>query len=251
MPTPEVPLDGGNATPGGVVRLGDTVRKPWSASTPAVQDLLRRLRGSGLPVPRPLGRDDAGRQVLGYLPGTPLLGLDPDAVDLARLGALARSLHDAAPTPSQVEGPWEVLIPAPGSRDVIGHQDFAPWNVLLSPTGDLSVIDWDGAGPTTRPWDLAYTLQSFARLQPGTPPADAAERLRAIIDGYDADDDLRRDLPAVMATRTAAMATHLSRAASIGWQPWARMHADGHGRHWEDATAYVVEHEALWRRALT
>lgn len=65
----EEPLTGGNVADT-VVRSGDTVRKPWTPSTPAVHAFLRHLADRGFTAaPRPLGRDDAGRQVLSYAPG--------------------------------------------------------------------------------------------------------------------------------------------------------------------------------------
>ena len=60
---------GGNVA-AAVVRSGDTVRKPWTAATPAVHAFLRHLRDKRVPgVPEVLGRDERGRQVLAYVPG--------------------------------------------------------------------------------------------------------------------------------------------------------------------------------------
>lgn len=245
----EEPLHGGNSA-NGVVRVGGTVRKPWLPSSEGVQGLLGLLRDRGVPVPEPLGRDDTGRQVLGLVPGVlaldePLEGAD----DLARVGALVRRLHEAAPAPGEVDGVWDVLLPAPGVPDLVCHHDLAPWNLVLGER-EWTVIDWDGAGPGTRIWDLAYAAQTFARLEHGEPVDVAAARLRAVVGGYDADPDLRRALPEVLVSRTEAMAAHLRQAAATGWQPWARMHADGHGAHWDAAAAYVREHREEWRRAL-
>jgi hypothetical protein len=63
-------LPGGTLT-GGVVRVGDTVRRPAGPWTPAVQALLRHLHDAGFPGgPRPLGLDERGREVLTFVPGT-------------------------------------------------------------------------------------------------------------------------------------------------------------------------------------
>jgi hypothetical protein len=60
MPGTEIPLDGGNMS-GGVVRVGDTVRRPAGPWTPAVHALLDHLHGVGFHgAPRPLGLDDRG-----------------------------------------------------------------------------------------------------------------------------------------------------------------------------------------------
>ena len=111
-------------------------------------------------------------------------------------------------------------------------------------------IDWDGAGPSTRLWDLAYAAQSFGMLFDGQPVDEAAWRLRAVVDGYKADDAIRKALPAAMAQRTAAMFNLLKSSNETGFQPWADMYVEGHGEHWRAAAEYVVRNQATWERAL-
>ena len=72
MKQPFVPerLKGGN-TAESVVRLGSTVRKPATPSTPAVQSFVAHLRALGFQAaPKPLGIDDQNRQVWEYVPGS-------------------------------------------------------------------------------------------------------------------------------------------------------------------------------------
>ena len=64
----EESLPGGNTD--GAVRIGGVVRKRASPWTPTVHALLRHLELSGVDaVPRALGFDEQGRQMLTYLPG--------------------------------------------------------------------------------------------------------------------------------------------------------------------------------------
>jgi hypothetical protein len=70
MTDAEIPLKGGNMNTG-VVRIGDTVRRPAGPWTPAVHALLDHLHGVGFPgAPRPLGLDEHGREILTFVPGT-------------------------------------------------------------------------------------------------------------------------------------------------------------------------------------
>ena len=48
--TEEIPLEGGVAHPGEVVRVGDTVRRPAGEHTPSVHALLSYLRSVGFDV---------------------------------------------------------------------------------------------------------------------------------------------------------------------------------------------------------
>ena len=66
----EVPLEGGVANRGLVVRVGDTVRRPQRASGAATHALLRHLEDCGFDgAPRFLGIDGKGREVLSYIEG--------------------------------------------------------------------------------------------------------------------------------------------------------------------------------------
>lgn len=241
-------LTGGNASEI-VVRIGNTVRKPWLENSAAVQSYLSALRSSGVDVPQPLGRDEHGRSTVEYIEGE--LAMDHLPLgrdDLLRVGRMIRQIHDASETVViRNPGNWKMLLPAE-NPNLMCHNDLAPWNLIM---GDRWVfIDWDGAGPSTRLWDLAYAAQSFGLLFDGQPVNDAALRLRAVVDGYGADAALRKALPAAMAKRTAAMFDLLKSSHETGVQPWADMYVNGHGEHWRTAAHYVARNQATWEQAL-
>lgn len=244
----EQPLTG-NVT-AGVVRVGDTVRRPAGPWTDAVDALLAHLHAVGFRgAPRPLGRDERGRQVLEYVPGE--LG-DPAGTyrraELASIGAFLADLHRAAagfvPPPGAV---WQRVIP-PDGEELICHHDVAPWNLVRSARGWV-LIDWDGAGPGTRGWELAYAAQSMAGLRPDRPLDESAARLRAFVDGYGLPAADRPALAALLGPRARAMSDLLRRGARDGVQPWARIHATD-GPYWR-ATADLLDAQVdRWRAAL-
>jgi Ser/Thr protein kinase RdoA (MazF antagonist) len=243
-------LAGGNVAEA-VVRVGDTVRKPWTNATPAVHAFLRHLSGKGVPgVPAVHGRDEQGRQVLAYVPGQQ--GLTAPAMtllELRRLGSMVRALHDAAEDfVPPADARWQVAI-APDGAELVCHQDLAPWNLIRNGQ-DWTFIDWDAAAPGTRLWDLAYVAQTFAPLVAGGDPGVDAPRLRAVVDGYGLDAAGRAALPERMVARTRAMYDLLADGSRTGAQPWARLWAEGHGVHWGGAADYVAAHLPRWRSAL-
>ena len=129
------------------------------------------------------------------------------------------------------------------------RSDLATWNLVID--GDrLVFIDWDGAAPSSRPWDVAYAAIAFGHLFPGADVRDSCDRLAAFAEGYDADQALREQLPALMVDRSVAMYELLRTSHEIGREPWASMYPDFHGDHWLNTTQFIQRHQADWSRVL-
>lgn len=248
----EEPLAGGNVA-ASVVRVGDTVRRPAGPWTPAVQALLGYLAEVGFRgAPRPYGLDEQGREVLEFVPGDVAWPdhfdalADPAAV--ARVGRLIREYHDAvAGFRPPADARWRQLWP-PHGDEIIAHHDLAPWNLVLGARPVF--IDWDGAGPGTRLWDLAYAVHGFVPLAPHVGADGAGVRLRTVVDGYGLDEDGRRELVALLPVPAQAMYDLLERGADTGEQPWARLWSEGHGAVWRADTDFIERHRARWLTAL-
>ena len=196
----EVPLGGGNTTHG-VVRVGNTVRRPATSSSVAVDALLRHLDEVGYRgAPRSFGFDEQGRHVVEYVEGDILVPfvIARPLTALRRVGRLLRDLHDAVQSFTPPHGAvWNVVIP-PDRADLVIHHDAAPWNLVLG-SDRWVLIDWDNAGPGSRLWDLAYAAHGFIPLAPQTPVADAAGLLVALVDGYGLDQQGMADLVDLLA----------------------------------------------------
>jgi len=141
-----VTLSGGRTTTN-VVRAGNTVRRPTKARAPFVHDLLRHLEARGFAgAPRFLGTDDAGREVLSFLPGSvpAELGHFSDA-PLMAAARLLRQLHDATADCPLVDG-----------YEVVCHGDASPCNCVFVDGVPSAFIDFDAAHPGSRLEDLGY-----------------------------------------------------------------------------------------------
>ena len=249
---PEQPLRGGNSS-ADVVRVGDTVRRsamPWSASIDA---LLLHLESVGYEAsPRALGYDEQGRQVLSYVEGF----VDPSPMDLGlarvrEVGTRIREFHDAVRTFVPPDGAiWNVLIP-PDATEIICHHDLAPLN-LVRTTTTLTFIDWDGAGPGSRLWDLAYAAHGFVPMGPDAQLGDetAGLRLAALVDGYGLDAVERLELVNMLEPRIRSMHDFLRRAHETGDAPWSTLWSDGHGEAWQSNARYAEQRREIWENAL-
>ena len=204
-------------------------------------------------APRALGYDDLGRQVLSYIPGdaSPDPG-DLGVSDIESVGRLIREFHDAASTFIAPEGSaWNVAI-VPDAQELICHHDLAPWN-LVKGAGRLAFIDWDGAGPGSRLWDLAYAAHGFAPLSPRYrfEEPEIANRLKVLANGYGLDGKARAALAEMLAPRINSMYQLLARGSETGTEPWTTLWSQGHGEAWLDDYEFAEERLERWRDALS
>jgi hypothetical protein len=89
------------------VRVGNTVRRPSKGNAAFVHDLLLFLEDRGFPfVPRFLGMDEQGCDILSYLEGEMWPGSGSGLSDglLEQAARAIRRSHDAAASPSKLQG---------------------------------------------------------------------------------------------------------------------------------------------------
>jgi phosphotransferase family enzyme len=228
------PLRGPGLKDRGVVRIGDTVRRPaghWRAS---VHELLRHLLSTGLEiVPEPLGIDESGREKLRYLPGRdqgwPFLPEILTTEGASQLGRLATRLREAMATyPCPADARWHSRDGAPAPGESMQHGDLGPWNLLWGPTSAVTgVIDWDLAEPGDPFYDtgfLAWFTVPFmddARAQArGFPaPPDRAARLAAFASGAGL------DAARVLQLGFTAQREFARRVVTRDLEPWPTLHS--------------------------
>ena len=194
----ETPLGGGRETPG-VVRVGDTVRRPSGPNAPFVHALLRHLEAVGFSgAPRILGVDDRGREILTYLPGAVILDGPPlSDAQLVDAAGLVRRLHEATA--------GTVLA---GGAEVVRHMDLGPHNTVFDQARPIALIDWGDAAPGARLDDLADAVWCYGSIGPdGGPIAEQARRIAVFCQAYGWD-DRRAVAEAILRDLRRALARH-------------------------------------------
>lgn len=157
----------------GVVRVGDTVRRPAGPATQNMRDVLVRLEGAGFDAaPRWLGIDDQGRDILSWIDGEtftnrsrmhPYIGDPPDRLvfsdeQVSAAMRLLRRYHNVF------------------GDDVICHGDFGPWNLVWRGGLPAAVIDFDNVYRGDPTDDVAYALRMFVSY--GFAAAEPTELVR-------------------------------------------------------------------------
>jgi hypothetical protein len=168
---------------GGAMRVGDTVRRATGPWTPAVHALLDHLATRLPHVPRVLGFDESGREVLSYLPGR-VVDVDTELLTPGQIVSIVdwtRMFH-AAVADFAHPGPWRYFpLPHP---TLIGHNDIAPYNACFDGDDLVGIFDWDMSGPTTPLFELAFIAWNCVPLWRDIGPEPAAERLALIAGAY-------------------------------------------------------------------
>jgi hypothetical protein len=260
----EIPLAGGDVTEG-VVRVGDTVRRPVGPHSPLVHALLRHLESVGFEgAPRYLGIDGAGREVLSYIDGEvagrPRPPWIADEARLASVGRLVRAYDDAAAsfTPPlnalPVAAPLEPagIPPAPAyPPELIGHVDITPENVVFRNGTAYALIDFDLAKPATRADEMFNAMLWWAPLfdprdvDPLLRHVDVPRRARILADAYGLSGTDRERVTEVAMLRTRRSWYLMKQHAETRGGGWQRM--------WDEGVGDVIKRREAWldRRAAT
>jgi hypothetical protein len=253
-------LEGGYTNAGKIVRVGDTVRRPWRPTSAATAALFEHLAAVGFDgAPRFLGRDEQGREVLTYVPGEAVLEPYPPwaLTDEALVGVaqLLRRFHDAVASFDASRHEWEHRVPGRFCDGTISHNDPNLDNVVFRDGRAVALIDFDLASPGSAAWDVACAARLWAplrdpvdlppALRDGTvaaSPRRSLERLRLFVDAY--------GLPAGQRARVvdALVAAHdwcyriVRRAVQNGHGPFQRMWREGGEPKAERTRAWLAAH---------
>jgi aminoglycoside phosphotransferase (APT) family kinase protein len=172
---PEVPLAGGMSTPG-VVRIGDTVRRPQKPDADYVHALLEHFEASGFDgAPRFIGIDDQGRATFTYIEGfvPPHNGFELPEEGVAAGARLLRSVHDLTAGTRFAAG-----------SEVACHPNLSQPNFVFRDLVPVAIIDWDGTEPGRRLDNLGQFLWAFVHPAVYGEGEPAAHMLRVATDAY-------------------------------------------------------------------
>ena len=250
-PAAVLPLCGGTANRGRVVRVGNTVRRPVAPCRPATHALLGHLAAAGFDgAPRVLAAGPV-TETLTYIAGEaavpPLTAamLTDDA--LVSVADLLRRYHRAAASFDPAGYSWPRPVPARYQAGLVSHNDVHPANVVFRDGRAVALIDFDLAGPGSAAWDFAAAARSFVPLLDEADVSDsragrALERFRAFLAASGLSHPGRREVAeAVIANHdwTYEIVTEAAAAGHAGFADHWRAVAPVAGR----ARRWCVRHQ--------
>ena len=244
----------GDGVTQGIVRIGDTVRRPLRPFSLSVQAYLAHLRDAGFTgAPLPFGVDEQGREMLSFVPGdVPRNPLPPETAGddvLVALALLIRALHEASagwvPPPGAVWGgtPANRGRPVTGRAELVSHCDYYPGNVVFRGGLPVALIDFDLAHPTTRLYDLANALWWWAPMRdprdraPAFAALDIPRRAAVFADAYGMTARQRQDLAPLLIDMAGRY--YRSARAAAGTDPVFR-------RLWEQGAKDELPRTRAW-----
>jgi len=211
----EVPLSGGRVT-GGVVRVGNTVRRPASAHSDFIRRLLDHLEAKRFEgAPSFLGTDEHGRDILTFVDGeVPSELAFHDDATLRRAASLIRRFHDLSAE----------LVATPAAKavgiEVVCHNDLSPCNFVFRAGAPVAMIDFDAAAPGSRLHDLGYAAWLWLDLgSPAVTPQHQRRRLATFTEAYGMQD--QNLVLAEVLRRQSILIVEGNRTGNVAMARWA------------------------------
>ena len=220
------------------VRVGDTVRRPATANTESMRQLLVHLERCGFGgAPRVVDSEPDGALVLTWIDGwvpTDLEGWKLDRRALESVGELLRAYHDCAqgftPEASFEEGPQEIAEGA-----IVCHGDIAPRNTVFREGQAVALIDWDGIFVSKPMWDLGHAVWQFgpvcdegdALVRDWPTPPNRSERIAALVGGYRLGESQARQLGDMVVEVIAGCHRSVAHKAAAGIPAFVRLRNEG------------------------
>ena len=261
----EYELAGGNMSI--VTTDGSIVFKESSPQSDTIKRLLNHLEDKGITfVPKAYGFDDKGRQMLSFMEGTTVddypfsSKLEDKITIVSKIANMTRVYHDGT-LDFQVKKAdnWFLRYNGVLEKEIIAHNDIAPYNVTFIGNSPSGIIDFDVACPAPRIWDIVYALYRFVPLSKEVydveignyreydKSKDANERktlINVFLDAYGM--DLKNKIEATLIQRLSALVNLFDEQSEKGNEAFIKMKEDGHQAFYVKEIEFIKEHYQDW-----
>ncbi|GFZ33152.1 trifolitoxin immunity domain-containing protein [Clostridium zeae] len=258
-------LLGGNST--SVYKQNETVFREQKAWSSTIHSVLRHLEKVGYTNgPRFIGIDNSGMEVLSFVPGEckdnyPFTNDKNEQLSIIKkVAVMIRRFHDATLSfKGTDEDKWMFSYNGPLEKEVICHNDIAPYNITFVDDIPYGMIDFDTCCPAPRIWDIVYALYRFV---PFSEKVYDAEKQKYRSYDVDIDKEFRKnsigaffdaygmkcpyDLFEQMIARLQSLADLIYSEAKNGNSVFRTMMEDGHRDLYLTEIDFIREHAKEW-----
>jgi len=228
-------LDGGNMS--SVYRQGETVARSQGKWSPTIHRLLRHLENTGFTdCPKFIGINDQLEEVLTFVSGDCLtdypanISKEKHLEGIRILAEKMRKFHDVtASFIHQSDDTWMLNYSGNLEKEVICHNDIAPYNVTFENGLPKGLIDFDTCCPAPRIWDIVYALYRFVPFSEETAYQNADHKLSCVATFFESYGMSQPDdLFFIMQERLTALADFILQEATNGNDSFKKMLDEGH-----------------------
>ncbi|WP_459476970.1 phosphotransferase [Clostridium saccharoperbutylacetonicum] len=258
-------LSGGNST--SVYKQNETVlreQKTWSSTIHRVLLHLEKVEYTN--SPRFIGFDDMGREILSFVPGEckanyPFTNDKNEQLSIIKkVAEIMRKYHDATLSFERTDiDSWMFSYKGDLEKEVICHNDIAPYNMTFVNNMPYGLIDFDTCCPAPRIWDIVYALYRFAPFSKKIYDDEKQEYRNYDVDG---DKEFRKksimvffdaygmecpdDLFVQMTARLQALADLIYNESQNGNSAFKKMLEEGHRDLYLSEIEFIKEHAKEW-----
>ena len=151
---------------------GEVVYRDLKPQSKSIHRLLLHLEKKGIGfTPRFLGISEDNMEMLSFVEGEtiddyPLQNdINNKIITIRQAAQMLKAFHDGTVDfKLNPEDIWFLEYKGELQKEVICHNDFAPYNVTFKNFKPVGLIDFDTACPGPRIWDIAYAVYRFVPL---------------------------------------------------------------------------------------
>ena len=155
-----------------VIYKDNIVYRDLKPQSKTIHKLLKHLEEKNINfVPKFLGIYEETQEMLSYVNGNTIedypnvCDLDKKIEIVREAAVLLKKFHDATEDYVADSGDiWFLRYNGNLKKEVICHNDFAPYNITFEENKPVGIIDFDTACPAPRIWDVAYAAYRFVPL---------------------------------------------------------------------------------------
>jgi len=238
-------------------------RKPQSAT---IQRLLQHLQNKGITFcPKPLGFDNNGREMLSFMNGNTIENY-PDVSSIThkietvkQAASMLRKLHDAtADFPKHPDDVWFLRYDGDLPKEVICHNDFAPYNITFENNLPIGLIDFDTACPAPGVWDIAYAVYRLVPLSEsvydcvagkyrGYVQSKDCEEIKILLDIFLKTYGFNDVLEEYIIQRLSALVDLFDEECAKGNQAFIKMKQEGHQDFYIKEIEFIKKNYCDWK----